>query len=143
MLCTRCLAQGLTCDNSETCNNCVNCSKPCKRTMCNRYEGGDCIDRAFAFTHEGNGSTRLVPSTRIKGDQESKNGEGILQSREPRQKSIRGKKREAQHRYDKLFGHIASKKKRDRDDEDHSMATARSSKISQTRYSYAHVLRHL
>jgi hypothetical protein len=73
----------------------------------------------------------------------SKKGEEILQSREPRQKSIRGKKREPQHRYDKLFGHIASKKKRDRDDEDHSMATARSSKISQTGYSYALVLRPL
>jgi hypothetical protein len=111
--------------------------------MCNCYEGGDCIDRSFAFTYEGDGSTRLVPSTRIKGDKEGKKGRETLQSREPRQKSIRGKKREAQHRYVKLFGHIASKKKRNRDDEDHGMATASSSKISQTEDSYAHALHHL
>jgi hypothetical protein len=64
--CTRCLALGLQCDNSNTCKRCSSAWKTCKRVKCKRFEVGRCFNGACTFAHEGDQFENLVPFTRIK-----------------------------------------------------------------------------
>lgn len=118
MFCTRCLAQGLTCDSQGACKNYASYSKPCKRAMCKRYEGVKCTNKTCTFAHEGDDFTRLVLFVRIESEEDSRVLAKIVKAQRSSAKIIRGEKRTAERRYDKLFRHIAKKRKMDDDDND-------------------------
>lgn len=116
--CTRCLAQGLTCGNQGACKNCAGYSKPCKRAMCKRYEGIKCTNKTCTFAHEGDDFARLVLYTRTKSEEDSRVHAKVVKAQRSSVKIIRGEKRTAERRYDKLFRHVAKKRKMDDDDND-------------------------
>jgi hypothetical protein len=63
--CTRCLAQGLQCDNESRCKHCSPSLRPCECIMCERYKIGKCPSGACKYAYEGDRFDRLVALTHV------------------------------------------------------------------------------
>lgn len=108
--CTRCLALGLVCDNSETCKQCSMAWKTCKHAKCKRFEVGRCFNGACTYAHEGDQFDNLIPFTRIK-QVTTAHVSGKVSKVSNESRTVKKGEKQGVNRYIPLFSEIEKRRK--------------------------------